>query len=221
MKNIIVIFLLSSILYEAFSAKTAPRNGAKRSFKNKIRTLFDAVAVANKYQISPRNFDLCHIVPAKFINKMVDQYSNKQISTIKMNKFINDLAKVEKKAAFYYLSPLPTKLDLETLTQENKEEAIDFMNKGNIEGLKEALYNMPSNLFPGSSSINRSIQDNIDPPKVMGPDGRLNEATSNAKELYENYKEDGLTKVNKEGDTTMAKSSDSPPGDDSDLYVKM
>ena len=80
---------------------------------------------------------------------------------------------------------------------------------------------MPSNLYPGESSRNRSIQNNLDPPKKASATGdRTNEATTRAQLLYKKYKDAGLTVVNEPGgDGTKIKSADKPPNDGSDDYI--
>ena len=218
-----IIFLLVLALHAASSselsarARKPPTIPRPSSFSSKVVALLGQMAKANRYT----RYDKCHIIPWQFMRDMVVKYSNKQISKGVMKTFIKGIAQIHKDAAFYDALPRATKTTLATLTKMYETDAQNALTSGNMKLLITSLFNMPSNLYPGDPSNNRSIRNNIDAPKELASSGfgRTTDATTVAKRLFAKYSRYGLTKFSKPGSFTMAKTSDKPPGDTTGDYV--
>ena len=220
--KIISIFLLAIILYEVYSVKSPPRPPAiarPSGFTTEVGKLLKEMATANGYT----KFDRCHIVPWKFMGSMILDHKNGKISNAKMNKFINDLARIHKSASFYDALPKSTKTELLTLTTKYRDEALALVKSGSTTDLAKRLFNIPSNLYPGDRSNNRSIQNNLDPPKEESASGGSSKrATAIAKLLFKKYEPSGLTAMfDPSAPGVRVKSSDKPPSDKSGDYVKI
>ena len=162
------------------------------------------MATANGYG---GEFQGCHIVPWNFIAKMYDQ-----LSKSKMNEFIDDLAMIHTDASFYDALDQTTKDELDELTNTYQLKAKEHLDEGNTVELRKDLYNIPSNLYPGDSSNNQSIQGNLDPPRKGTESARSDDATDQAKALYVKYNVKGLGIRSDSSSPPRAKSSDKPPG---------
>ena len=221
----ISLILLFAFVLHTVSSSTIPKRGkpaAGRSrpanFDKAVNSLLAQMATVNGYT----KFHRCHILPWQFLKSMVDMYTQKKVTKSVMTSFINDLAKIHKGAAYYSALTAAMKSTLASLTSKYKADAIQAVNSMDTRKLEKSVYNMPSNLYPGDPRNNMSIQDNIDAPKeATSSGGRSTDATTTAKNLFSKYKSYGLTKLNKPGDATMAKSSDKPPRDTTGDYVKL
>ena len=214
------IFLIAFALQAAYISENFKRvNAISRpsSFSSKVTELLKQMGTANKYV----RFDKCHILPWQFLNDMVENYSNGKIAKGVMKTFISDLAQIHTDAAFYSALLPATQNTLTSLTTTFETDAQTALNGGNMQKLAKSLFNMPSNLYPGDQGNNRSIQNNIDAPKQLASSGmgRSTDATTVAKKLFAKYAPYGLTKLSKSGSSTMAKTSDKPPGDSTGDYV--
>ena len=225
--KISIIFLLSIALHGVFtvnavkSPKTKKLPGVTRpGFDKDVNNLIKDMANVNGYTAK---FDRCHVVPWKFIATMVDEFTNGNLPKGRMNTFIKDLARIHKSASFYYALSKTTKKTLENLTNNYKTNALAAVKAKDPKKLARMLFNIPSNLYPGDRRNNRSIQDNLDPPKEeLGSGGRSNEAVQGAKTFLAKYAKYGLTaKDDPSAPGVKVKSSDIPPGDTSGDYVKI
>ena len=219
--KIISILLFTIILHEVYSVKIPPPPKVPRpsAFAAEVNTLLRKMATENGYGTK---FDRCHIVPWKFMGDRILDHKNGKMSNTKMNNFIKDLAKIHKSASFYQELQKSTKAELETLTTKYKNDALAAVKTGDTNKLAKSLFNMASNLYPGDRSNNRSIQNNLDPPKEESTTGgRSTEATPIAKLLYRKYQPDGLTAMHDPSTPANVKSSDKPPGDTSGDYAKI
>jgi len=215
--KITLIFLLFFTLHVIQSAKAPPKPQRPRSFSTEVRLLMANMAKENGYG----KFDKCHIVDWDFMAKMIQRYKSGTLTKTKMTKFISDLAKIHKSASFYDALKGTTKKTLTTLTKKYEADAKNALATGNNAKLARSLFNIPSNLYPGKQSNNRSIKNRLDPPKVESlAGGRSDEATQHAKNMYAKYKRDGLNIYpDPASPATRAKSSDRPPRDTSGDYV--
>ena len=182
------------------------------SFASDVNKLLSDMADENKYN---KKFDRCHILPWQFLRDMITKYSS---NTRRMQTFINDLSQIHTGATYYLVLKSATRKTLRSLTAKYRTEALKALTNGNTKELANKLYNMPSNLYPGDPTNNRSIQNNIDAPKEDSS-GRSTTASAVAKMLFTTYRVEGLTMLSKPGDPTMAKTSDKPPGDTTGDYV--
>ena len=215
--KITLIFLFFFALHIVHSLKAPPKPQRPRSFSTEVRVLLAKMAKENGYM----KFDKCHIVDWDFMAKMILRYKSGTLTKTEMTKFINNLAKIHKSASFYDALKGTTRKELVTLTNKYHADAKRALATRNTLKLARSLFNMPSNLYPGDQSNNRSIKNRLDPPKAdSGTGGRSDEATQHAKHLYAKYKADGLNIYpDPSSPTTRAKSSDTPPGDTSGDYV--
>ena len=186
-----------------------------RSFASDVNKLLSDMADENKYM---KKFDRCHILPWQFLRDMITKYNSNQINKNQMKTFINDLSQIHTGATYYVVLRSSTRKTLKSLTSKYCTEALKALDNGNTKELANKLYNMPSNLYPGDPTNNRSIQNNIDAPKEDSS-GRSTTASAVAKMLFTTYRVHGLTMLSKPGDSTMAKTSDKPPGDTTGDYV--
>ena len=224
--KISLIFLLSITLHGVFSGRPAatkpPAVKVTRpsSFATRVNDLILDMATANGYSAK---FDRCHVVPWKFMATMIENLANGKLPQSKMRSFINDLARIHKSATYYQRLSKATKKTLTDLTNVYKADALAAVKSVRTSALKTALYNMPSNLYPGDRSNNRSIQNNLDPPKAASSSGkRSKEAVQWAKNFLANYAQYGLTALDDpSAPGVKVKSSDIPPGDTSGDYVKI
>ena len=207
-----IFLLLLFTLHTALSTKpTRPSY-----FASEVKSLLADMARANGYT----RFDKCHIVYWDFMADMIDQYDSGTRTKAYMTTFINDLAKIHTDATFYKALPANTNADLKTLAAKYQGNAIAALRSGDMKELAKALFNIPSNLYPGDSSNNRGIKNRFDPPKKGSNTVRTDDGTTTAKALYAKYHPYGLDAyTDKSSPLTRAKSSDIPPGDTSGNYV--
>ena len=215
--KITFVFLLFFTLHAVHSLKAPPKAKRPSSFPRNVIVLLKKMSIENGYV----NFDKCHIVNWDFIAKMVQKYKSGTLTKTEMTKFINNLAKIHKSASFYDALKATTRRELVTLTNKYHADAKHALATGKMWMLERSLFSIPSNLYPGDQSNNRSIKNRLDPPKAESTTGgRSDEATQHAKHLYAKYKADGLNIYpDPSSPTTRAKSSDTPPGDTSGDYV--
>ena len=174
------------------------------------------MAAANWYG----KFDKCHIVHWDFMADMIEQYDSGTRTKAYMTTFINNLAKIHTDASFYKALTACTRKELKTLTTTFHTKATAALGSGDMKELAKALFNMPSNLYPGNLSNNRSIKNRLDPPKKGSNTVRTDDGTKTAKALYAKYYPHGLNIYpDPSSPLTRAKSSDTPPGDTSGDYV--
>jgi len=239
------IFLFLFTLHIVHCARVSSRVPRPRSFSAEVRVLVVEMARANGY----KKFDKCHIVDWDFIahmilrykrgtlarrriaqfykrgtltkRRMAQFYKHGKLARNQMTQFINDLAKIHRSASFFDALKSATTRKLVTLTVKYKAAAKKALATGNTQKLAKALFNIPSNLYPGDQRNNRSIKNRLDPPKAeLVTGGRSDEATRIAKNLYAKYKRLGLAIYpDPSSPLTRAKSSDKPPGDTSGDYV--
>ena len=217
---LITAFILRAVASSEIAKRAKPPFKTTRPscFASDVNGLLKGIAKENRYPNS--KFDRCHVVPWQFLKDMIVKYQKKIISTTTMTKFINDLAQIHKSARFYKVLNSDTQTKLADLTTKYEKNAINALASRDMEELAKQLYNMPSNLYPGDPGNNRSIKDNFDAPKEdSGTGGRSTTASAVAKMLFATYGVKGLTKLDKPGDKTMAKTSDKPPGDTTGDYV--
>ena len=215
---LITAFILRAVASSETVKRAKPPAPIPRpsSFASDVNRLLSDIAKENKYT----TFDRCHVVPWQFLRDMIVKFNSKKINKTVMQNFVNDLAQIHKSATFYIVLKSATRKTLATLTTKYHTNAIKALNSGNTKELVKNLYNMPSNLYPGDPRNNRSIQDNFDAPKEdSGTGGRSTMASTVAKSLFRTYSAYGLSKLNKPGSTTMAKTSDKPPGDTTGDYI--
>jgi len=207
-----IFLLLTFTLHAVLSTKPKRPSG----FATDVKGLLADMATANGYG----RFDKCHIVHWDFMAKMIDEYDSGRLTNAKMTTFIDDLAKIHTDATFYLTLTLGTQTELKTLTTKYHSRATAALLSNNMAELAKALFNIPSNLYPGNLSNNRSIQNRLDPPKKGSKTVRTDDATQAAKDLYKDYEGDGLIIYPDPASTpNRAKSSDIPPGDTSGDYV--
>jgi len=207
------IFLLLTFTLQAVLS-TKPKRPS--NFATEVKDLLADMATANGYG----KFDKCHIVHWDFMADMIDEYDRGARSKADMTTFINDLASIHTDASFYKTLTPSTKTDLSTLTTKYQGKATAALGSNDMTELAKALFNIPSNLYPGNLSNNRSIKNRLDPPKAGSKTVRTDDATQTAKDLYRDYKGDGLNIYpDPASPATRAKSSDIPPGDTSGDYV--
>ena len=224
-----IIFLLAVITHAVFSVKRPAKakpiypktklvNIKRPNFYSPITELLNDMAEDNGYKA----FDKCHVLSWKFMQEVVAKHWSKKVDKKYMQQFILQLATKHTDAAFYKALSPTTKKDLLTLTKDFKERALDALDAEDSKQLQKYLFNMPSNLYPGDSTRNRMIQENLDPPKKASPTGaRTNEASLRAKLLYKKYRGRGLTVKPDPTNVAMVLSSDKPPKDKSKDYIKI
>ena len=206
-----IFLLLLFTLHTALSAKPKrPTNFTKR-----VKDLLKQMAVENEY----KKFDKCHIVPWDFMADMIDQYERRKRTKKEMTTFIDHLAMIHKDASFYKKLDAGTREKLENLRKDSQDIAKKALGSGNMKMLAQALFNIPSNLYPGYLSNNRGIRNRFDPPKKELNTVRTDDATNIAKALYAKYHPYGLTMYPDPKNPNRAKSSDTPPNDNSGAYV--
>ena len=210
------IFLLLTFTLQAVLS-TKPKRPS--NFATEVKDLLADMATANWYG----KFDKCHIVHWDFMADMIDEYDSGTQTKADMTTFINDLAIIHTDASFYKTLTACTKTELKTLTTTYHSKATAALGSDDMTELAKALFNIPSNLYPGNLSNNRSIKNRLDPPKKEATTGgRSDDGTQAAKDLYKDYKGDGLIIYpDPASPATRAKSSDIPPGDASGDYVKV
>ena len=223
--KIALIFLLSITLHGAFSVKyikSAKSTSVRRpaSFATDVQNLLKDMASANGYT---GRFDRCHVVPWKFIGHMIEEYAKGKLAKTRMITFVNDLARIHYGAAYYDVLSKATQKSLRDMTSDYKAGALAAVGTRNMKELAKMLYNMPSNLYPGDPTNNRSIQNNLDPPKEeSGTGGRSQDAVPSAVTLLTKYSRNGLTaKDDPSAPGRRVKSSDKPPGDTTGDYVNI
>lgn len=197
---------------EIKKGKVSPRP----SFTNEVTGLLKDMAQDNGYT----SFDKCHVIPWQFIQNQVQ--NNFQNNKPYLQELIDDLSEKHSDATFYKKHKGSTRTTLNSLINRYKTKANQALQNDEA-GLLKALFNMPSNLFPGDSSINKSVQGNFDAPRKGTASSRGDQATKQAKELWVKYQGDGLTvriDLNNRPKGTWAKSSDNPPTDQK-LYVEI
>jgi len=186
------------------------------SFASDVNGLISDMAKANKYT----RFDRCHILPWQFLRDMITKYNSKTINKNQMKTFINDLSQIHTSATFYTVLKSGTRKTLKDLVAKYLKEALKALDNDNTKELASKLYNMPSNLYPGDPTNNRSIQNNIDPPKKdSNSGGRSTTASTVAHNLFTTYGTFGLTAFSKPGFPNMVKTSDKPPGDTTGDFI--
>lgn len=221
--KITILVLITLIIHAALSVKQMKKVKPKKSvypttklaplrrpasFFVDVRGLMKSIAASNGY----KSFDKCHIVPWKFIQEMVAKHWAKRISQSQMELFINALSSIHYDAAYYKSARADDKKKLSALVKDYQKRALDALKKGDSRELLKLLFNMPSNLCPGDSSLNRSIQNNFDPPRKQTIFGRRSaDATAKAKVLFQKYSRLGLTAIQHPITPTSIKSSDKPP----------
>jgi len=209
-----IFLLLSFTLHAVLSTKPKRPSG----FDKEVKDLLADMATANGYG----RFDKCHIVHWDFMADMIDDYDTGKRTNAEMSTFIDDLAKIHTDASFYQTLTPSTKTDLKTLTTTYHTKATAALVSNDMADLAKALFNIPSNLYPGNLSNNRSIKNRLDPPKAGSKTVRTSDATKTAKALYKDYQKWGLNIYpDPASPATRAKSSDIPPGDTSGDYVKV
>jgi len=207
-----IFLLLSFTLHAVLSTK--PKRPS--NFATDVKDLLADMASANWYG----KFDKCHIVHWDFMAKMINEYDSGTRTKQDMIIFINDLAKIHTDASFYKTLTACTKTELKTLTTTYHSKATAALGSNDMTELAKALFNIPSNLYPGNLSNNRSIKNRLDPPKAVSKTVRSDDATQTAKALYKKYHGYGLNIYpDPASPLTRAKSSDIPPGDASGDYV--
>jgi len=218
----IVIFLFLFCIHAAFSgkpkAKPPPAKPSRpKTFTKEVTDLMSTFAKSNGY----KKFDKCHIVHWDFMATITQSYLSGTVTKKQMTTFINDLAKIHTDASYYDELTGAMKTKLKTMTAKYKKDALNALASGDIGDLTKFLYNMPSNLYPGNLSNNRSIKNRLDPPKKeAATGGRSDDGTKISKYWYKTYKKLGLNIYpDPSSPTTRAKSSDKPPGDTSGDYV--
>ena len=218
---LITAFILRAVASSEIVKRAKPPFKISRPscFASDVNGLLTGIAKENRYPNS--KFDRCHVVPWQYLRDMIVKYANNAISLTTMRNFVDDLAQIHKSATFYKVLKPGTKATLTALTDKYRKNAIKALTSGKFTELAKQLYNMPSNLYPGDPGNNRSIKDNFDAPKEdSATGGRSTTASAVAKMLFAKYgKTMGLTKLDKPGDQTMAKTSDKPPGDTTGDYV--
>ena len=229
--RIYTIILLCIIVHVVLSAKgkqvkkPKPRYPKKqlgpttrpRAFTGEVTRLISSMANENGYRI----YDKCHILPWKFIRDMVVSHWTRGITRNQMRAFIKDLGSIHTSATYYKVLRPATKARLYILSKAYTVKALAALEKENSSLLLKYLFNMPSNLYPGNSANNRSIKDNLDPPKEGNKRVqrlRTKVASKQAKKLYKSYKRYGLT-TKPEPNGNRIKTSDKPPGDRTGDYV--
>ena len=210
-------FILHAVASSELLKRVKPTAPIPRpaSFASDVNGLISDMAKANKYD---NGFDRCHIIPWHFLRDMINKYNSKQINKSKMKTFINDLSQIHKSATYYVVLELATRNKLKNLVAKYLKEAHDALDDGKTKELASKLYNMPSNLYPGDPTNNRSIKNNIDAPKEDSG-GRTTTASAVAQRLFRTYRGLGLTMLSNPDDPSMAKTSDKPPGDTTGDYV--
>ena len=209
---------LATFLLFLFTLHTAlsTRPSRPSNFASEVRDLLADMAAANGYG----RFDKCHIVHWDFMADMIEQYDSGTRTTAYMTTFINDLAKIHTDASFYKALTGNTNAELKTLATKYQGKATAALGSGDMKELAKALFNIPSNLYPGDFSNNRSIKNRLDPPKKGSKTVRTDDGTKTAKALYAKYHPHGLNIYpDPSSPLTRAKSSDIPPGDTSGDFV--
>ena len=168
----------------------------------------------------PRTFHKCHIIPFGFIQRM---FSENGKDRKMMEEFIKDLAKIHTTAAFYKALHPTVQKKLEGLTVQYETAAITAYENRDEKKLGIALFNMPSNLYPGDPDNNVSIGNNLDPPKEAaqhegkpprkkGPGQDIKRRTERADylatELFQKYHINGLEIKTDGSNHNRAKTSD-------------
>ena len=195
---------------------------ARPRFEKDVDNLLKKMAAQNGYK---SKFDRCHIVPWGFLSDFVDK--NFRVNNNKINDLIDDIGSQHSDAAYIGNLDSTTRSGLKNLCDSYVKKAKRALGSSNSKLVKKWLFSMPCNLYPGDSSINRSIQSNLDPPK-KGRTGnkktRTSEATDEAKNLYTKYNSDGLNAVISQSKKpqTWVKSSDKPPKETmTGLYIRL
>ena len=225
--KIYAIFLIGFIIHAVLSAKgkrPTPKypkrqlgtTSRPRGFKSEVTQLLSEMATDNNYIV----YDKCHIVPWKFMKDMVVSHWAHGQTKAEMRAFIKKLGIIHKSAAYYKALKDDTQKELSKLALTYTTRALSALREEDSYELLKCLFNMPSNLYPGNPSNNRSIKDNLDPPKEASKLNmrRTRQASEQAKKLFKAYEVHGLTtKPAPYG--TRIKSADKPPGDTTGDYV--
>ena len=234
--KISIIILLGFIIQVGLSAKGRPvrkprlpslssypktklgSTARPRSFHSEIKGLLSKMAKENGYT----EYDKCHIIPWQFMKDMVVKHWQHRITNKTMHTFILNLADSHSTAAFYKALSDDTQKALTKSANKYKKCALDALNRGDSTDLLKCLFNMPSNLYPGDPSNNRSIKDNLDPPKEANKrsGARTGKASRKAEALYQLYTSLGLTtKDEVNGNDIRIKTADKPPGDHTGDFI--
>ena len=231
--KISIIILLGFIIQVGFSAKGRPVRKPRvpsypktklgstvrpRAFYSEIRALLSDMAKENGYT----KYDKCHIIPWQFIKDMVVKHWQHRITKKTLQNFILNLADSHSTAAFYKALSDDTQKTLTKRANEYKKCALDALDRGDSTDLLKWLFNMPSNLYPGDPSNNRSIKDNLDPPKDANKRNRARtgKASRKAEAMYKLYTPFGLTtKDEVNGNGIRIKTADKPPGDHTGDFI--